>query len=214
MAYINHQGKTKSLMVLGLSANLCSFCHSKNNFPIVVHIPGKVDLTPDALSQKIINCSDWRLYPEVFQYLYICGAHKKCLLESWISTQVLNHYSWLPDIQLQAIDTLLKNRSQMKRYINLTWAVARLTGLRYPSAMSEHSNTIRRQNSSCVEYFKQFLILRDFQSQLLAFCWSLSDSLQVTCMEPMGTLTTDQFLEFFIFEFDLGKDYCSLIIPC
>ena len=70
-AYINYQGRTKSLTGLGLSANPCNFCHSNNGFPIVVHIPGNVDLTADALSQKIINCNDLRMHPEVFQCLYI-----------------------------------------------------------------------------------------------------------------------------------------------
>ena len=68
--YKNHQGQTKSLVGLGLAANLRNFFHNNNTLPRVVHIPGNEELTANALSQKIINYSDWRIHPEAFQLFY------------------------------------------------------------------------------------------------------------------------------------------------
>ena len=70
MAYINHQGGTRSGRLCPLAWDLIHWCTQWGTALSAVHIPGLENVTADALSRGWIAPTEWSLLPQVTRWLF------------------------------------------------------------------------------------------------------------------------------------------------
>ena len=71
VAYINHQGGTRSARLCALAWDLIHWCMQQGIALSAVYIPGKENVTADALSRGWIVPTEWSLCPYVAQSLFL-----------------------------------------------------------------------------------------------------------------------------------------------
>ncbi|XP_038072759.1 uncharacterized protein LOC119741137 [Patiria miniata] len=70
LAYINHQGGTRSGHLCALTWDLTLWCIHHGIALSAVHIPGEENVTADALSRGWIATTEWSLLPQVAQSIF------------------------------------------------------------------------------------------------------------------------------------------------
>ena len=71
VAYINHQGGTRSGHLCALAWDLIHWCIRHGVTLSAVHVPGEENVTADALSRGWIVPTEWSLLPQVAQSLFL-----------------------------------------------------------------------------------------------------------------------------------------------
>lgn len=70
VSVLNHQGTTKSVVLLELTARILQQAHDNNIVLSVYHLPGRFNLLPDALSRNYQHMPEWHLLPSAAQRLW------------------------------------------------------------------------------------------------------------------------------------------------
>ena len=68
VAYINKQGRTKSVELCALMWRILTCCNSRNITLRARHVPGRLNVIADGLSRKNqIQSTEWSLSPQIFK---------------------------------------------------------------------------------------------------------------------------------------------------
>ena len=122
VAYINHLRGTHSLTLYRLAAELWEWSLSRGCFLVATHVPGRLNSVADMLSRTVVDRSDWRLHPSVFQRLdKLWGPLEIDLFASWATAQLPRFFSWKPDPNAEAVDAFLQVWSGIRSYANPPW---------------------------------------------------------------------------------------------
>ena len=107
VAYINHQGGTRSGRLCALAWDLIHWCIRHGVTLSAVHLPGEENVTADALSRGWIIPTEWSLLPQVARslFLLIDGPHVD-LFTSRANNQLPIYCARRPDPSAWQIDTL------------------------------------------------------------------------------------------------------------
>ena len=71
VAYINHQGGTRSAKLCALTWKLIHWCILHKVTLSAAHLPGKENVTADALSRGWVVPTEWTLHPQVAHSLFL-----------------------------------------------------------------------------------------------------------------------------------------------
>jgi len=119
VAYINNLGGTDSKELVMLTRDLWIWCLERNIYITAVHLPGVLNTIANAESREILDKTDWKLNPMIFQKINnLYGPLDMDLFVSRLSTQCPLYISWWPDPYAQATDDFLQ---AMKCYANPPW---------------------------------------------------------------------------------------------
>ena len=98
VTYINKMGGTGSPILSSLAFELWTWCLQRQTSIIARHIPGTQNLQADQGSCTIVDHSDWKFKPEIFQYIQrLWGPPEIDLFASRLSYQIPRYASWRPD---------------------------------------------------------------------------------------------------------------------
>ena len=105
VAYLNHQGGTKSVQLSALATEIWCWCLERSIYLSAIHIPGSKDLFAVPLSRLKNLSTEWMLNRAVFrQIVAIYGLPDVDLFASALNHQVKRYVSWIEDPRAQAID--------------------------------------------------------------------------------------------------------------
>ena len=105
VAYLNDMGGCKSMNCDAVANKIWSWCIDRDLWVSAVHIPGKLNVTADALSRRRFSDHEWMLNPSIFSQL--CEIFPDLTIDLFAS--VLNHQlpryvSWRPDPKALYVD--------------------------------------------------------------------------------------------------------------
>ncbi|XP_065902413.1 uncharacterized protein [Dysidea avara] len=122
VAYINNLGGTVSRELVMLTRNLWMWCLERNIHITAVHLPGALNTIADTESREMLDRTDWKLNPVIFQKITtLYGPLDMDLFASRLSTQCPHYFSWRPDPYALATDAFLQDWTAMKCYANPPW---------------------------------------------------------------------------------------------
>ena len=105
VAYLNHQGGTKSVQLSALAIEIWCWCLERTIYMSAIHIPGLKYLFADPLSRLKNLLTEWMLNRALFrQIVAIYGLPDIDLFASALNHQVKRCVSWIEDPRAQAID--------------------------------------------------------------------------------------------------------------
>lgn len=108
VAYINHQGGTRSPMALLEASRILSWAEINVPALSAVHIPGVENWIADYLSRETIDQGEWSLHPEVFQLIVArWGLPDIDLMASRHNRKVQRFVARSLDPQAHAVDALV-----------------------------------------------------------------------------------------------------------
>ena len=108
VAYINHQGGTRSATLLQETSHLLLWCQSRNIQLRARHIPGRLNVIADALSRSHqVIPTEWQLHPQVVQRVFqVWGTPHLDLFATRHNAQLQQFVSPVPDNRARAVDAL------------------------------------------------------------------------------------------------------------
>ena len=105
VAYINNLGGTASKELVILTRDLWMWCLERNIHIAAVHLPGVLNTVADTESRQMLDRTDWKLNPVIFQKINnLYGPLDMDLFASQLSTQCPHYFSWRPDPYALATD--------------------------------------------------------------------------------------------------------------
>ena len=117
VTYINKMGGTRSPILSGLAFELWSWCLQCQNSLMARHIPGIQNLQADQESRTVVDHSDWKLKPEIFQCIQrLWGPLEIDLFASRLSYQIPRYASWRPDPGAETVDVFTLDWAQLTGY--------------------------------------------------------------------------------------------------
>ena len=124
VAYINNRGGTVSKPLVSLAKHLWMWCLERNVHITAQHLPGVLNSVADAESRKMMDRSDWKLNPVIFQRVVDrYGPIEIDLFASRLTTQCRRYFSWRPDPSAEATDAFLQDWSGLRGYANPPWSL-------------------------------------------------------------------------------------------
>ena len=122
VAYINNLGGTVSRELVMLTIDLWMWCLERNIHIAAVRLPGVLNTIADTESWEMLDRTDWKLNPVIFQEINnLYGPLVMDLFASRLSTQCPLYFSWRPDSYALATDAFLQDWPAMKCYANPPW---------------------------------------------------------------------------------------------
>ena len=123
VAYINHQGGTKSLTLLDLTYNLYELILKLEMSVRARHIPGRLNCLADLLSRRNqIVSTEWSLHPQVFkQVCQLWGTPQIDLMATSLNHKLALYVSPFPDPQAYAVDAMSLSWENMDAYLFPPW---------------------------------------------------------------------------------------------
>ena len=108
VAYINHQGGTRSATLLQEVSDLLLWCHSNRIQLRARHIPGRLNVIADALSRSHqVIPTEWQLHPQVVRRVFrLWDTPHLDLFATRHNTQLPKFVSPVPDQRALAVDAL------------------------------------------------------------------------------------------------------------
>lgn len=107
VAYINHQGGTRSPSLNKVANRLLVWAHTHLLSLRAVHLPGVVNIAADLLSRQVPGGADWRLHPEVVSLIWKrFGRAEIDLFASQESTHCTLWFSIMRDEGCLGVDAL------------------------------------------------------------------------------------------------------------
>ena len=87
------------------------------------HLPGILNAVADAESQEMIDCSEWKLNPDIIfkRIEQIWGPVEVDLFASRLTAQYPVYFSWRPDPYVAATDAFLQVWTSLKGFVNPPW---------------------------------------------------------------------------------------------
>ncbi len=125
VAYINHQGGTRSMFLMDLTYDLYDLTLSLGVTLRARHIPGRLNRTADLLSRssQIVN-TEWTLCSKVASQLWkVWGRPHLDLMATSLTTQLPTFVSPYPDPQAYAVDAMSCSWEGMDAYVFPPWAM-------------------------------------------------------------------------------------------
>lgn len=117
ITFINKMRGTKSCALASLSRNLWQWCLQKQITVSATHIPGILNVTADRESRYLLDSSDWKLCPVVFQTLQnLWGPLELDLFVSRLTNQLPHFVSWKPDPHAEAVDAFSLQWNMVRSY--------------------------------------------------------------------------------------------------
>jgi hypothetical protein len=119
VAYVNHQGGTKSLLLNKEVLEMWKWCFERRILISAEHLPGKLNVTADRLSRVFQDHVEWSLHPRMFQLLIVdLGIQPDVdLFASRINKQIPRFVSWHPDPLAWRVDALVFQWDRIKPYM-------------------------------------------------------------------------------------------------
>ena len=122
LTYINKFGGTVSQELNQIAKELWTWCFQRNITITAAFLPGVSNVAADHESRHMMDRSDWRLNPQIFEKInQIFGPQEVDLFASRLTTQLPTYVSWRPDPSAWAIDAFTLNWSHFKGYANPPW---------------------------------------------------------------------------------------------
>lgn len=103
VTYINKMGGTRSPILPSLEFELWTWCLQHRS--TLRHIQGSQNLLADWESRTVVDYSDWKLKPDIFQHIpRLWDALEIDLVTSRLSHQIPRYTSWRPDPGAETVD--------------------------------------------------------------------------------------------------------------
>lgn len=117
VTYINKMGGTRSPILSSLAFELWTWCLQRRTSLTARHIPGIQNIQADQESRTVVDHSDWKLKPEIFQCIQsLWGPLEIDLFASRLSYQIPRYASWRPDPGAEAVDAFTLDWAQLVGY--------------------------------------------------------------------------------------------------
>ena len=117
VAYVNNMGGTASKELVILTREQWVWCLERSIHITAVHLPGVLNTIANTESREMLDRTDWKLNPMIFQKFNNCsGPLEMDLFASRLSTHCPLYFSWRPDPYAQATDAFLQDWTAMKCY--------------------------------------------------------------------------------------------------
>lgn len=117
VTYVNKMGGTWSPILSSLAFELWSRCLQCQNSIMARHIQGIQNLQADQESCTVVDHSDWKLKPEIFQCIQrLWGPQEIDLFASRLSYQIPRYASWRPDPGAETVDVFTLDWAQLTGY--------------------------------------------------------------------------------------------------
>lgn len=117
VVYINKMGGTVSKQLNQLASQFWNWCLQKQITVTADYIPGKSNVIADWESRHFVDYSNWKLNTTIFKSLMLLfGKCNVDLFADRLNSQLTNYYSWKPDPQAKAVDSLLQPWKGIKGY--------------------------------------------------------------------------------------------------
>ena len=117
VSYINEMGGCKSPQCNGLAKEIWEWAMARNIWLSAAHIPGRNNVSADALSRKFSMELEWMFSKQVFQKILSRFNNLEIdLFASRLNAQLQNYVSWRPDPMAKHIDAFTVNWSQYAFY--------------------------------------------------------------------------------------------------
>ena len=123
VAYINHQGATKSMTLMDLSYDLFHLVDQLGMTIKANHIPGRLNCQADLLSRQhqAVN-TEWSLNPEIASLIWpIWGMPHLDLMATSLNHQLPIYVSPFPDPQAHAVDAMSLSWERLDGYVFPPW---------------------------------------------------------------------------------------------
>ena len=125
VAYINHQGGTRSMTLMDLTYQLFGVTLDLGMTIWARHIPGRLNRTADLLSRRhqVVN-TEWTLNRQVVSQLWsVWGRPMIDLMATELTTQLPTYISPYPDPRAHAVDAMSCDWKGMDAYLFPPWAM-------------------------------------------------------------------------------------------
>lgn len=117
VTYINKMGGTRSPILSSLAFELWTWCLQRRTSLTARHIPGIQNIQADQESRTVVDHSDWKLKPEIFQCIQsLWGPLEIDLFASRLSYQIPRYANWRPDPGAEAVDAFTLDWAQLVGY--------------------------------------------------------------------------------------------------
>ena len=88
------------------------------------YIPGVANVVANAESRSMMDRTDWKLHPRLFQEInQKWGPLEVDLFASHLSTQLPRYFSWKPDPLAEATDAFTQQWEKFRGYANPRWCL-------------------------------------------------------------------------------------------
>jgi hypothetical protein len=118
VSYINKMGGSK-MHLARISLQIWNWCLKRETFLIAQYLPGVDNITADKLSRNLIDRSDWKLNPKIFQALQnLWGPFQIDLFASRLNKQIDTFFSWHPEPGALAVNAFHQSWTNIKGWAN------------------------------------------------------------------------------------------------
>ena len=115
IAYLKHQGGTKSTNCNEITKNIFQWCEYENISILPAFIPGIQNVEADFESRHFTENTEWMLNPDLFQLAcHKWGQPKIDLFASRNNNQINSYSSWCPDPNARFTDAFSENWKQFQ----------------------------------------------------------------------------------------------------
>ena len=124
VAYINNMGGIVSTRLTDLAKALWMWALSNGIVLTAEYIPGVANVIADAESRSMMDRTDWKLHPRLFQEInQKWGPLEVDPFASCLSTQLPRYFSWRPDPLAEAKDAFTQQWEKFRGYANPPWCL-------------------------------------------------------------------------------------------